>query len=392
MYRLRCLECGTDYPDDGLMAACPRNHEPALLRAVYPARFRPNLHASGIARYAAWLPARGALHPVGRTAVFQSAVLCEQLDAPNLWLAFNGLWPERGAHLPTGTFKDLEASAVLARFPHDRVRLVTASAGNTAAALAALCEQRGIPAVIVVPPSGALKIRPGRRGGVRVVVLRSGSTYDDAIAYARAFAARTTGYAYEGGAGNVARRDGIGTTMLAIAERLRRLPDRFVAAIGSGTGAIAAHEAALRLREDGSFGRSAMRMTLVQNAPSAPVYDAWRAGSATLIEQRGNSRDRYAALIAPVLGAQAPPYAVRGGLRDVLAESEGTVCIAENGEAQAASDLFYRLEGVRLENAAAVALAGLLGEYSRGAIDRAENVVLHVTGGLADRARARRTA
>src|SRR5579864_130546 len=129
MYRLKCLGCGADWDDDGLMVVCPNDHEPALLRTAYGPAFKPDASRLGIARYREWLPipAAGALS-CPQPAVFRSEALCAAFGAPNLWLAFNGYWPQRGALLPTGTFKDLESAAILARFPAAHHTLVAASA------------------------------------------------------------------------------------------------------------------------------------------------------------------------------------------------------------------------------------------------------------------------
>ncbi len=207
------------------------------------------------------------------------------------------------------------------------------------------------------------------------------ASYDDAIAYAKALAASDDRYVYEGGATNVARRDGIGTTMLAAVERLGAIPQYFVQAIGSGGGAIAAHEAALRVRADGRFGSELPKLVLVQNAPSAPVYESWSRGSRELIAYAEDERAmRIRSLSAPVLSTQAPPYAITGGLYDALYESGGDVRVADNKEAGRAGDLFRSLEGISLEPASAVALAGLMSALDSEAISRCAQVVLHITG------------
>lgn len=385
MYLLRCLGCGTEYDDDGLMVRCPREHEPAMLRTVYETAFEPDEGFQGILRYNRWLPLR-ALHPerFRRTAVFRSDALNDFLGTPDLWLAFNGYWPQRDAWMPTGTFKDLESAAVLARFPGSERTIVTASAGNTAAAIASAASAMKTRAVIVLPESALAKLRFSRPLApcVRIIAMRGDASYDDAIAFAKELASSDPSYVFEGGATNVARRDGIGTTMLATAETLGRLPDYFVQAIGSGAGAIAAHEAALRLR-DAQYADVLPKLLLVQNLPSAPVYESWKRRSRTLIgynERDEELRARVRSLAAPVLSTQLPPYAVRGGLYDALCESGGDVCTADNAAAHRARALFESLEGVSLEPAAAVALAGLHGHIERGAIDRSACIVLHVTG------------
>ncbi len=84
--------------------------------------------------------------------MYRSPALSRIVGLPNLWISFNGYWPERGAMFPTATFKDLEAEAVLARLPanFDGV-LIVASAGNTAAAFARACGNWQQRCLIVVP-------------------------------------------------------------------------------------------------------------------------------------------------------------------------------------------------------------------------------------------------
>ena len=387
MYRLVCLGCKAEFPDDGVLLRCPYDHAPALVRTQYAVRrFSPDERFSGIMRYRHWLPLRDqATADAPRTAVFQSEALNAALSTPNLWLAFNGYWPARGAMMPTGTFKDLESAAVLARFPRDRI-LVAASAGNTAASLARACSLQRRSAIVVVPET-ALELLQ-QRGPfdpcVQIVPVRGTASYDAAIAAAKRRASGEGALVFDGGAANVARRDGIATTMLAAVEAIGMLPEFVVQAIGSGAGAIAAHEAALRLRADGRFGSALPRLLLVQNAPSAPVYESWRRASPALVAYGDDARareTRAAALWAPVLGAQDPPYAVRGGLYDCLRESAGDVLVAENAQARAARDLFESLEGVRLAPASAVALAGLRAALQAGTLAREARIVLHVTGG-----------
>lgn len=387
MYRLHCLGCGAEYPDDGTLLRCRQEHAPALLRTRYSqTRFAPDKNASGIMRYRQWLPVRErSAHDIPRTAVFQSRALNAHLGAPNLWLAFNGYWPAHGALLPTGTFKDLETAAVLARFPANRV-LVAASAGNTAAALAHACSVRQRAAVIVVPESAfaRLQARGPFDSCVRIVPVCGTASYDEAIAAAKRFAGSHESLVFEGGAANVARRDGIATTMLAAVEAMGALPQYFVQAIGSGAGAIAAHEAALRVREDGRYGNVLPQLVLVQNAPSAPVFESWRRRSSTLIsyDDDANALERrIAALWASVLSAQEPPYAIRGGLYDALTESDGDVLAVDNTQARHAAELFEILEGLHLAPASAVGLAGLMDAIESARIAREAAIVLHITGG-----------
>ncbi len=74
----------------------------------------------------------------------------------------------------------------------------------------------------------------------------------------------------EGGAKNVARRDGMGTVMLDAAVTMKEMPDDYFQAIGSGTGGIAAWEASMRLRDDGRFGKHCPGFTWPRTCLSYP--------------------------------------------------------------------------------------------------------------------------
>ena len=56
-------------------------------------------------------------------------------------------------------------------------------------------------------------------------------------------------------------------TVLSAVTTIGRIPDYYFQAVGSGTGAIAAWEANMRLIEDGRFGSNTMKLMVSQNAP-----------------------------------------------------------------------------------------------------------------------------
>ncbi|MFJ4191834.1 cysteate synthase [Kitasatospora sp. NPDC089509] len=384
---LVCSSCALRTPDDGVSLACPEPHGPALLRSDYGDRpFAPDREVAGIHRYRDWLPIRRVVADTGRTVVYRSERLGGFLGLRNLWIAFNGYWPERGAGLTTGSFKELEAAAVLGRLPERAGTLVVTSAGNTAAAFAELCSVHGVPAVVIVPAEamGHLRSRvpyAEHSGAVSIVAVEQ-ADYADAIALGDALAA-LPGFVPEGGTKNVARRDGLGTVMLAAAEAMGGLPQYYVQAIGSGAGAIAAHEAAVRLRRAGVGGDGPLpRLMLAQNAGFAPVFEAWRTGRRSW-ETTAPDEDRAAArsAFAPELTNRKPPYDVPGGLREALSESAGEVFTADGGEARAAMATFLELEGIDIEPPAGVALATLRTAVRDGRVDPAAPVLLNITGG-----------
>ena len=383
-YLLECLACGRTQPDDGIMVHCAHSHQPSLLRTKYrESQFKVDEHARSLMRYASWLPLREHLHASGQTAVFFEQRLNDALGMTNLWVALNGHHPRRNALLRTATFKDIEASAILGRFPRDGRILVAASAGNTAIALVHACDEHRVPAVIVAPEDALSGLRFDTKLSSRIkfVSIFGEATYDDAIVFARSVG-RSEPFVFEGGAANVARRDGIGTTMLAAVEALGRLPDYYVQAIGSGAGAIGAHEAAGRLILDGRYGSRFPRLVLVQNSPSAPVFEAWAARKSSLFDggDDDSARTKSLAIAARVLGTQHPPYAIAGGLYSILCESDGNVVVVDNDEVYAARRLYERIEAIDIELAGAAALAGLQQAVRAGQIAADALVVLHITG------------
>jgi cysteate synthase len=385
-YRLRCPVCGSMQDDDGYLLECgAEDHPPALLVSDYfSRRFAPDPSAEGVYRYRQWLPISRTIQGTSRTITYRSDALSRIARIPHLWIAFNGYWPEKGATLQTATFKELEAYAVLSRLPEDCKKvLVVASAGNTAAAFAWMCSQNKIPCLIVIPTSGmpSMQFAAPLDGCVKVVALSGSADYYDAIQFANRISSQE-GFLAEGGVKNIARRDGLGTTLLAAVEVMGRLPGYYFQAIGSGSGAIAVHEAAKRLILDGRFGQKSPQQMLSQNLPFAPIHHSWKAGQRQLIELSSEeAKGQICQIVAHVLSNQKPPYSLVGGVFDLLTESRGDMLSAENAETLEAIEIFKEAEGITIHPAAGVALATLLKAARNGAIDQKQDVLLHITGG-----------
>jgi cysteate synthase len=383
-YRLRCSGCGASFEDDGVQLDCTQAHAPALLRSQYDeASFRIDDAEPSVLRYRRWLPTGREIATASRTAVFRSSGLAAKLGLRDLWIAFNGWWPERGATLRTATFKELESIAVLARLAPDEDRtLVVASAGNTAAAFADACSVNDIPMLIVVPASAFARIAAIARIGPSVhIVALDGAEYDDAIAFARQLET-SEGFIYEGGVRNVARRDGLGLVMLSAAEAMGALPQYYFQAVGSAAGALGVFEAAQRLIGDGRFGARLPRLMLAQNAPFTPLHDAWRTRADVLTERSpADAKAQIAQIGATVLSNQTPPYTIAGGVREALAASDGNVDAITNGEMLDAMMLFAEAEGIDVDPEAGIATASLMRACNAGVLAPDATVLLNVTGG-----------
>jgi cysteate synthase len=384
-YALRCPSCGRTIDDDGFILDCSDQHEPVLLEADYEDRsFRPDLDAPGLFRYWRWLPSLRTLAGSGSGVTYRSESLNRRVGLPNLWVAFNGYWPEKGATLETLTFKEFEAWTVLSRIPESRDRvLVVSSAGNTAAAFARACSTRGVPCLIIVPQAGlpSLQLCDALHPCVKIVSLIGSSDYSDAITLANRIS-RVQGFFPEGGAKNPARRAGLGVPVLNAVETIGEMPRYYFQAVGSGTGGIGAYEAARRLVADGRFGERLPRLMLSQNVPFAPMYTSWQSRRREMVAiDAEEGRRQVQQILTPVLSNRLPPYSIRGGVFDALTETHGDMLVADNIEALEAQRAFEEIEGIDIDPAAAVAFATLLKAAACGQIERDAVVLLNVTGG-----------
>ena len=379
---LKSLASGNTFEDDGL-----QNEETcysSLLRAIYTeSRFLPNESEPGLYRYRSWLPIDRVLDGSAAPVSYWSEGLADHLELNKLIITFSGYWPERGVHMKTGTFKECEAYSVCARFPIDNGRLVVASAGNTARAFIRAASENNIPILIVIPEKyiNNLYTISSVMDCVRVIAVGSSGDYYDAISLANKIC-EFPGFINEGGAKNVARRDGMGTTVLSAAELADAIPDWYVQAIGSGTGAIAAHEANLRLNGCGAYPARNMRLLLTQNHPFTPITDAWARRSKTLaVLDEVEAKRQIDEIDAKVLSNRMPPYSITGGLYDALCASDGIVDSVTNDEIRSGIALFEDTEGCDICPEAGAALAVLIKTLERGIIKKDELVMLNITGG-----------
>jgi len=384
-YFLQSVATGQAFPDAGWTLDAPGETTPTLIRAIYENRqltLREDL--PGLYQFAGWLPILRILEGSSAPVTYKSEKLAAQLGLKNLWITFSGWWPEKGALMTTCSFKETEAYSVCARLqPENRKILVVASAGNTARAFAKVCSDNQIPLLLCVPEDNldALWFEDHLDPCVKLICSQKGGDYFDAI-HLSGIAASAFGFIAEGGAKNVARRDGMGTTVLSAVTTIGRIPDYYFQAVGSGTGAIAAREANLRLMCDGRFGTTRMKLMVSQNAPFQPIYDAWKLRSRALLPfNDAEARLQVEAIDAKVLSNRKPPYSPAGGLFDALTDSGGEMLVATNGEAREAARLFLETEGIDIHPAAAVATASLIKTVENKTIDPNGIIMLNITGG-----------
>jgi cysteate synthase len=384
-YKLRNFADGHLFDDSGWLLSDPSYDKPSLVRAIYEkTKINIGENSLGIYKYADWLPVNRFLKGSSATVTYKSKNLASRLGLKNLLISFSGYWPEIGANMTTCSFKETEAYSVCARLnPNHNGIMVVASAGNTARAFAKVCSENNIPLLLVVPEDNldALWFEKMPSDCVKLVCTPKGTDYFDAIDLSNKIC-KSPIFFEEGGARNVARRDGMATTVLSAAAFAGEIPDYYFQAIGSGTGTIAAWEANLRLIEDGRFGNKKMVLLPSQNEPFTPMYDAWHDGTREITYKSDDeARENALKIAAKVLSNRKPPYGVPGGLFDALKDTGGSIEKATNGEMEYSMKLFEECEGIDIHPAAGIAVAGMIKSIESGRACRDSILMLNITGG-----------
>ncbi|MFX1318086.1 MAG: cysteate synthase [Promethearchaeota archaeon] len=373
-YRIICPSCKREFKGYALSCHCS-----SLLKTEYSnsLKLKP---FPGLWRFIDWLPCSQPLSTKAGSITFRSNGLAKELGLKNLFIAFTGYWPDREAWNLTGSFKDLESNPTIARAKENGVTgIVIASVGNTARAFGHLANQTQFDVYLVVPESGLDMLWTPEPPTDHIHLLAVSGDYCDAINTANRFS-QIRKVVPEGGAKNVARRDGMGTVMLDAAFMMKRLPDHYFQAIGSGTGAIASWEMAVRLQNHDWRGDPILHLS--QNAPFIPIYNAWQAGRRQILpEDMPNPQQCIKEMHALVLSNRSPPYSIEGGVYDALTSTHGQMYSVTNKEAQQAGKKFESLEGIDILPAAEVAVASLFQAIELERIGNTDYTLLNVTGG-----------
>lgn len=381
-FKLKCLKCGREYGQEFRLTC---ENDDAFLRAEYFEKKLELRNQPGIGKFHSWLPVQKELTTDAGPITYKSEALARELGLSNLYIGFSGYWPEKEAFTKTCSFKELEAYPTMQLLKETGGKaIVLASAGNTGRAFAHVSALTGIDVYIVVPDSGISKLwlpeEPTE--SIHLISMSPGNDYTDAINLAGRIA-KLPGMVSEGGARNVARRDGMGTVMLDAAITIGKLPDHYFQAVGSGTGGISAWEAAIRLRADGRFGQKLPKLQLAQNLPFVPMYNAWQEKRREIIPELDmkDAKKQIEETYATVLTNRAPPYGVTGGLYDALVDTDGIMYAITKEEALEARALFESLEGIDILSPSAVAAASLLKAVETGKVSKDKTILLNIAGG-----------
>lgn len=277
-WHLECSACGTTEAGDARATVCPACGQPWLVRydTAFPSRETVGARWD-MWRYAAVLPLGEFEAPVslgeGMTPLHDAPGLAELLGVRRVWVKDEGL-------NPTGSFKARGMSAAVTRARALNVPgLVTPTAGNAGAALAAYGAAAGIPVRVFAPRTTPAPILATIEALGAELTLVDGHI-GDAGKRARALATES-GWFDVSTLREPYRIEGKKTMGIEIAEQLGwRLPTHIVYPTGGGTGLIGMWKVFREMCDAGWIDAAAPlpRMIVAQAEGCAPMVRAHHAG------------------------------------------------------------------------------------------------------------------
>lgn len=379
MFFWRCTDCRREYGRDAVHTLCPScgaHYRPGIplvgvLEAVFDVeRVRPKLDRArpdwGL--LSAVEPQFFPSLVVGRTPLVPARRLGESLGVPKLWVKNDG-------QNPSGSLKDRASFLVVAEALRTGARrVVCASTGNAASALAAVCASAGIEALIFVPEKAPrAKLVQMVLAGARVIPVQG--TYDDAFRLSLEFTQkrgglnRNTGY-------NPLTIEGKKTVSLEIAEQLGlRAPDAVFVSAGDGVILAGVHKGFADLYRVGLIDQLP-RLFAIQAETSDAIHRYVETG---VYSDAADPRT-----VADSISVSCPSNA--HWARRAVIETKGKTVTVTDAEILDAQATLLSQTGVFSEPAGATALAGLtkLQRSSQPLPRDAEVVVLATGHGLKD--------
>jgi len=305
--------------------------------------------------------------PVGNTPFFRSQRLAEAIGLLDVLIKNDGL-------NPSGSLKDRASHLIVAeaiRLKENKV--VTASTGNAACALSALCASAGLQAVIFAPKSAPpAKLVQIKVHGARLETVDG--TYDDAFAASLEYTSREGGLNRNTGYHPLTIEGKKSVGLEIYIQNNQNVPDWIVVPVGDGVILAGVHKAFLDLKRAGIINKLP-RLLSVQSDSSDAVTRFYESGV--------YSDAVFPNTIADSISVRTPSiahWAVRA-----LKETNGYSITVSDEEIKQAQIILAKTTGVFAEPASSAALAGLIKAVDKQVLCKLDQVVLLVTGhGLKD--------
>lgn len=377
---LECSECQQKYEAGRVWNASPCCGRPLLARYDLEALSR-QMEPGELAgrettmwRYHELLPVSKAEAVLTLGEGMTPLLAMPRLAPPGMENAANVFVKDEGLN-PTGSFKARGMAAAVSRAVELGAQgLVTPTAGNAGAAMAAYAARAGLPAYVALPrDTPQTYIQQARRYGAEVELV------DGLISDAGQIAARV---GQERGWFNVAtlkepyRAEGKKTMGLELAEQLGwRLPGAIIYPAGGGTGIVGMWKAFQELRALGWLRDQRLpRLVMVQAEGCAPLVKAFRAGQTEAEAWPANEARTLA------MGLRVPSAIGDHLILQAIRESEGTALTISDEAMKRMVDFAARRGGIWISLEAAATLAAYHELVERQIIASSSQTVLFFTG------------
>lgn len=375
----RCTQCRQDYARDAVRYLCPRcstKYRPGVpLEGVLEAVFDVDAVKAKLARDPRDWSGLSAVDPtfyppltVGHTPLISARRLGEQLGLPRLSIKNDG-------QNPSGSLKDRASFLIAAEAKRlGEARVVCASTGNAASALAAVCASAGLEALIFVPEKAPrAKLVQMVLCGARVVPVRG--TYDDAFRLSLEFTEKRGGL-NRNTAYHPLTIEGKKTVSLELAQQLGlRAPDAVFVSVGDGVILAGVHKGFADL----------VRVGVLDKVPRLFAVQAEKSDAIHRYIETGTYSDAVdPKTIADSISVTCPSNA--HWARRAVLETKGRSVTVTDAEILDAQARLAAMSGVFTEPAGAAAFAGVVKvQASASPLPADAEVVVLATGhGLKD--------
>ena len=374
----QCSTCGKSYLRDEVRYLCPtcaKQYRPGIpLIGVLSAQFdygairkkfnkaKPDWNLFSAVEEKFFPPI-----PVGNTPFFQTAALGRQFGFGNVWIKNDGL-------NPSASLKDRASFLVVAEANRLKEKTIaTASTGNAASALAAVCAAAQKRALIFVPENAPKpKLVQMVLYGATVVPVKG--TYDDAFRLSLEYTAKCGGL-NRNTAYHPLTIEGKKTVGLEIWRQNHwHVPDAILIPVGDGVIIGGVHKAFCDLRSAGLISRLP-RLVCVQARKSDAIHRYVESG----VYENAVRPDT----IADSISVSIPSNAHLA--RKAILESDGFSLTVSDAEILEGQRILAAKTGVFAEPASSAVIAALKKLRRSRLLGRKEQIVLLITGhGLKD--------
>ena len=376
----KCINCGSEYDIDDIVYFCRkcgdlleiRYDQDALAKAVSKSEWRNK--PLSVWRYRDFMPISDPSKIISLNEGGTGLHLCKRLAKQ---LGIRQLYVKNEGENPTGSFKDRGMTVGVTKAVELGVKsVICASTGNTSASLAAYAAKAGLQCAVLIP-SGKIaygKLSQAMIYGAKVIQVRGNFDESLDIVFKLSEKHRTI---YLLNSINPFRIEGQKSLGFEICDQLNQeAPDRIIVHVGNAGNISAIWKGFSEFHTLGVV-EALPKMTGIQAAGSAPIANAIKSGSDTIVPVSAPETVATAIRIGAPVSWKKAMTAIR--------ESNGTAETVTDEEILSAQKMLARVEGLFVEPASASSIAGLIKLVDNGTIDKDECIVCVTTGhGLKD--------